>query len=264
MTEPRTYPEGVPSWIDLEQPDLEATRRFYSALFGWSIPDDDRPYFVATLDGQDVAGLSAGESDRGWLSHIAVDDAETASIRVVQAGGTLLEAPEGGNPAGRSAICADPQGAVFGLWQAGFRIGAQAVNVPGGWNFSDLHTPDTDAALAFYAEVFGWQVDPDLGAGMIRLPGYGDHLASTADPDIHERQSFAPPGFADVVAGITPDDGPARWVIRFAVADRDATAALAERLGGTVSSSSEDEWTREADVTDPQGARFIVSQFMVS
>ena len=77
--------------------------------------------------------------------------------------------------------------------------------MPGAWNFSDLRTPDVAASLAFYGEVFGWRVDPDLGAGMIRLPGYGDHLAATIDPDIHERQAFAPPGFADVIAGLTPD-----------------------------------------------------------
>ena len=26
---------------------------------------------------------------------------------------------------------------------------------------------------------------------MIRLPGYGDHLAATVDPDIHQRQAHA-------------------------------------------------------------------------
>jgi hypothetical protein len=48
--------------------------------------------------------------------------------------------------------------------------------------------------------VFGWAFD-DVGFGtMIRRPGYGDHLAATVDPDIH---------------------------------DRDATTAAAESLGGT-------------------------------
>ena len=38
-------------------------------------------------------------------------------------------------------------------------------------------------------------------ATMIQVPGYGDHLAATVDPDIHERQATAPPGFADVIGG---------------------------------------------------------------
>ena len=31
----RTYPAGVTSWIDLEQPDVDAAQGFYSALLGW-------------------------------------------------------------------------------------------------------------------------------------------------------------------------------------------------------------------------------------
>ena len=36
MDETRTYPEGVPSWIDIEQPDLDAAQAFYGGLFGWT------------------------------------------------------------------------------------------------------------------------------------------------------------------------------------------------------------------------------------
>lgn len=85
--------------------------------------------------------------------------------------------------------------------------------MPGAWNFSERNTPDTEVALRFYREVFGWQVSDDPGFGMVRLPGYGDFLASTVDPDIHQRQEFAPPGFADVIAGITPTEDDARWDI---------------------------------------------------
>jgi len=58
------------------------------------------------------------------------------------------------------------------------------VNAPNAWNFSDLHTAHPDQAIPFYRALFGWQVDADGGAGMIRVPGYGDHLAATIDPDI--------------------------------------------------------------------------------
>ena len=36
MSQPRTYPHGVPSWIDTEQPDPEAAQDFYQRLFGWA------------------------------------------------------------------------------------------------------------------------------------------------------------------------------------------------------------------------------------
>lgn len=135
--------------------------------------------------------------------------------------------------------------------------------MPGAWNFSVLHSADPGAVLPFYADVSGWAVDPQLGAGTIRVPGYGDHLAATVDAQIYERQAFAPPGFADVVAGIVPDgdSASAGWRVTFTVAHRDATAVTAERLGATVISSTDTAWTREAVVRDPQGAVLTVSQF---
>jgi len=198
--EERTYPPGVPCWIDVELADVRGGAEFYGALFGWSFaeaskPDTDQPYLFARLDGRDVGGLGPGDSDAGWVSSIATDDIERSCVAVERAGGIIGTPPDGG-PFGRSALCADPQGAVFQLWEAGTHPGSQIVNVPGAWNFSDLRTPDVAASLAFYGEVFGWQVDPAIGFGMIRLPGYGDHLAATIDPDIHQRQESAPPGFA--------------------------------------------------------------------
>ena len=99
---------------------------------------------------------------------------------------------------------------------------------------------------------------------MWRLPGYGDHLAATIDPDIHERQAEAPPGFADVVAGRAPLDtgDAARWHVTIAVADRDAAVAKALDLGATDRSGPIDTmWTRETVLVDPQGAAFTVSQY---
>ena len=98
---------------------------------------------------------------------------------------------------------------------------------------------------------------------MIRRPGYGDHLAATVDPGIRDRQSgvMAPPGFEDAVAwvGLITEGHPDYWQVSFTVADRDASAATAESLGGTVESSEDHEWTRTATVLDPDGARFVLS-----
>jgi predicted enzyme related to lactoylglutathione lyase len=100
---------------------------------------------------------------------------------------------------------------------------------------------------------------------MIRRPGYGDHLAATVDPGIHERQAevSAPPGFADAVGWLAPAQGdePPHWHVTFTVADRDATAAAAERLGGTVLRREDTDWTRDALIRDRQGALFTASQF---
>ena len=271
MGELRTYPHGVTSWIDIEQPDLAAGRAFYAGLFGWRISDagpSDAPgsYLIASLDGQDVAALApTPAASAQWNTYVAVDNADATAAAVMANGGIVTAPPTDAGSAGRAAACADPFGAEFRLWQAGSRRGAQLANSPGAWNFSDLHTPDRDAAMSFYTPLFGWRaLDLDQGAGtMIQVPGYGDHLAATVDPGIHERQASAPAGFADVIGGlviISMDEAP-RWHVIFTVADRDDSAATAERLGATVISSSNNMWTKDALVRDPQGAEFTVSQF---
>jgi predicted enzyme related to lactoylglutathione lyase len=271
MSEPRTYPQGVTCWIDTEQPDLEAASRFYGALFGWTLTDAAPPgapqsYLIATLDGQDVGGIApASGGAAAWNTYVAVDDADASAAAVTAAGGTVISPPWDAGPGGRAAVCTDPAGAKFRLWQARRRLGAQVTNTPGAWNFSDLYTPDPDAAMTFYAPVFGWRaVELGQGAGtMLQVPGYGDHLAATVDPGIYERQAAAPPGFADVIGGVVvigPGE-PAHWHVTFTGADRDDSAAAAERLGATIVRSSDDLWTKNALVRDPHGAEFSISQF---
>jgi uncharacterized protein len=265
MPAQRTYPAGVPCWVQLETIDTAPAADFYAGLFGWAFtgadPRDPGSFLFARLDGQDVGAQQRSAAPEGWVSFIACDDVEAACDAVTAAGGTVVAAPDAGSPFGRGATCADPQGAVFHLWQPGSHPGSQVVNSPGAWNFSDLHTPDPGASLAFYGAVFGWEQDAGLGAGMIRLAGYGDHLAATIDPEIFARQASAPPGFADVVAALTEDPVPARWSIRFSVADRDESIRAVEEGGGRLLSMADTEWTREAVVSDPAGAEFVLSQF---
>lgn len=269
MTENRTYPDGVPSWIDTEQPDPQAAQDFYRQLFGWEFTRVSPPgapfYAIARLDGRDVAGLSGAPAQSGrWNTYIAVDDADASAQRVTANGGEILAGPTDVGPAGRSAICRDPAGAEFRLWQARERLGAQMANEPGSWNFSDLHTDERDT-LSFYTVVFGWAVQ-DLGfATLLRRPGYGDHLEATVNPDIRARQEgiVAPLGFEDAIGWVAPADrgGGAHWHVTIAVSDRDATADAAGRLGADGASTDDTKWTRTAVIRDPAGAVFTASQF---
>jgi uncharacterized protein len=272
MTETRTYPHGVPCWVDVVATDLDEAKRFYGGLFDWTFQDAvpaDAPgsYLIATLGGEDVAAIQPAENgdEIAWRTYIAVDDADQTAKAVAEAGGTVTLAPVDAGPGGRQAGCVDPRGAAFRLWQPRNRPGAQVVNVPGSWNFSDLQTSDPHATTTFYAPLFGWEVD-DVGfATMVRRPGYGDHLEATVYPDIRAVQSevSAPPGFEDAVAwmGVKPVDRAEFWQVSFTVADRDASAETAENLGGTIVATEDTEWTRTATVRDPQGAELVLSQF---
>ena len=156
---------------------------------------------------------------------------------------------------------------MFRLWQARARLGSQVNNVPGSWNFSDLHTTDVEHDLDFYRSVFGWEVQdmgPDAGA-MITVPGYGDHLESTVDPDIRTRQAGAPEAFADAIGGATVLEGAEQphWHVTFSVADRDAAAQRAESLGATVLTTRRGTWSKTARIRDPWGAELTLSQFVM-
>ncbi|HWF73571.1 MAG TPA: VOC family protein [Solirubrobacteraceae bacterium] len=269
MDETRTYPHGVPSWVDTEQPDPDGAQDFYHRLLGWeftTVSSAGAPtYAIAALAGRDAAGLAAAQAPPAvWNTYIAVDDADTSAAQISSAGGEIVAEPFDVGEAGRLALCRDPAGAAFRIWQARRRLGAQVVNAPGAWNFSDLHT-DRPESLAFYTKVFGWSAE-DLGfATMVRSPGYGDHLEATVDPDIRVRQQgvVAPPGFEDAVAWVTtaePGTGP-HWHVSFAVADRDATAASASGLGAEIIATADTRWTRTAVIRDLQGAVFTASQF---
>jgi predicted enzyme related to lactoylglutathione lyase len=268
MADERSYPAGVPCWVDTDQPDMEGARRFYEGLFGWTFSDAipaDAPgtYLIASLDGADVAAIGPSENVAEWNTYLAVDDADSAAASVRAAGGTVNIEPLDAGPGGRLAGCADPRGARFRLWQPRRRPGAQVVNTPGSWNFSDLYTGDSEAAVAFYGPLFGWEFD-DVGfATMIRRPGYGDHLAATVDPGIRDRQDgvSAPPGFADAIGWLVPLADDDHWHVTFTAADRDESAAVAERLGAMVISSEDTDWTRTALIRDPQGAELTLSQF---
>ncbi len=278
------YPPGVPCWVDLVQPDLDATMAFYGDLFGWAFevrtPEAaPQRYAYARLDGLVVAGIGgspvAGAESAGWTTYVWVTSVDDTAGLVEANGGRVISAPVDVPRAGRVAVCTDPAGAVFGLWQAAENRGAELVNAPGSWNFSELNGVDPGAAAAFYQAVFGWLSDPiamspGQQTSMWRVAGYGDFLAER-DPEIRSRQEAdqAPGGFADAVAllnPVAPDaaaDVAAHWSITFAVADADAAFGRAVELGASVVTPLFDTtYTRMGTIEDPQGAALTLSQYI--
>jgi uncharacterized protein len=264
MSNQDRYIPGVPCWIDTTQPDPEAAVAFYGDLFGWQFenvmpPGAPAPYFVARLEGGDVAAVTSGTA--AWRTYVWVADADETVAKVRAAGGSVLSEPMDVGDAGRMAVCADPAGAAFSLWQPNQHRGAAVVNEPGSLNFNDLHTNDVDGARAFYGAVFGWDL---LEGGMWALPAYGDLLEERTPGHRKNIAEFgAPPRFEEVVASLLRIDGPARWAVTFAVADADAIAARAEELGGKVLVTPVDApWVRTTVIADPAGAVFTASKFV--
>ena len=57
-----SYIQGTPNWVDLQAPDQDAAKAFYSGLFGWTYDDQPMPegqvYSMAMLGEHAVAALA--------------------------------------------------------------------------------------------------------------------------------------------------------------------------------------------------------------
>ncbi|WP_329457324.1 VOC family protein [Streptomyces sp. NBC_01497] len=134
------FAEGTPCWLDVSLPDLEAGKRFYGDLFGWTFGRGPGPgpapergtaaYVAAFSDGSRVAGLVAkrdGRMPTAWGVYFATPDVVDAARRVVAAGGRMVREPVRMDRVGVVALAADPGGAVFGLWQSEGQAPGQAL-----------------------------------------------------------------------------------------------------------------------------------------
>ena len=274
------YPHGVPCWVDLRTPDVEASAAFYAGLFGWKT--DERGSLgtgssvVGRLHDRDVASIGlrphAGGAAR-WDVYVSVDDADDTIGKVGEAGGEIVEKPADIAGIGRVAVVTDPSGADLGVLEATRTGGATAVDEPGTWVFNDLNTSHQAEAERFYGAVFGWEASRvDLGDGndttMWRRPGYGDHL-DELNPGTQEghRSMGAPEGFSDAVGWMVQLDDDAvdtseHWSIMFSVDDAEAAVDRAVELGGEVITPPFDaNFVRMAVLRDPQGAVLTISKF---
>jgi uncharacterized protein len=244
---------GTPSWVDLASPDLVVSARFYGGLFGWETASRGPAYLTGgyltfQVEGRDVAGLAplgASEESPAWTMHVAVRDVDEVEAVVVSNGGATLVAPADVRDEGRTALFADPTGAVFGVWEARNHAGADLVGVPGSMCWGQLASRNIDASKRFYGAVFGWRslTSPYETSTYTRFRLDGREVAGMVEMD----RSW-------------PRGLPSHWMPYFAVDDCDAVAALATELGGDVPVEPYDMESigRAAVLGDPHGAVFTV------
>jgi hypothetical protein len=249
MGERTSYPAGTFSWVDLQTDDLDAAKRFYGELLGWSYNDipigDDSVYSMAQVHGHNVAGLGERQDESippHWNCFVTVEDADASAARAAELGATILAPPFDVFDAGRMSAFADPQGAVLSVWQAKESIGAGLVNAVGALTWNDLVTPDVEASSAFYSALFGWQIAEVEGSG-------GQYWSITNGGRLNG-------GLLPLIEGGHP-----AWNLYFACEDVDATVARANELGGETFMGPMDvpNGSRFAILRDAGGAFFSVS-----
>ncbi|MFH8366138.1 VOC family protein [Streptomyces sp. NPDC018031] len=251
-----SFAEGVPCWVDATLPDVEAGKRFYGELFGWTFGAGDAAYgFYAQAfhDGRNVAALAPkpdGRMPTVWNVYFATPDAVATAARLRGAGGQVIVAPMAVGDFGTLATAADPGGAVFGLWQPGTHHGFEEQGEPGSYVWAEVYTREKEAVDAFYGEVFGYRSQD------AEVPGLDYALWSPAGKP-------AGPGTAvcgrAVLDETFPAELPSHFLVYFAVADCDEAVATVRRLGGRAATGPQDTpYGRFAIVVDNQGANFAV------
>ncbi|WP_437056151.1 VOC family protein [Streptomyces sp. enrichment culture] len=241
--------------MEAQLSDVEAGRRFYGELFGWTFEDaagedtggedtggedtagEPGGPLCAYVDGEPVAALvrkTDGRMPTVWSVYFHTPDARALAERIRAGGGQVLTPPYPVGELGTSALAADPEGAVFALWQPGSRPGFGRRHEPGTFAWAELYTRDTEAANAFYGALFhdalfGPDADPDFG----RAP----------------------------VSDVFPAEMPPHFLVHFLVRDVEAALGAVARLGGRVRVPPfETSYGRAAVVSDGQGASFALLQ----
>lgn len=257
MPERTSYDPGVPCWIDLSTTDKAGAISFYSGLFGWDCheaPQEEAGgYTMAYLQDKPVAGLAPQSPEQqsqgvppSWTTYFATADADTTAKKAEAAGGTVFLPPFDVLDVGRMAVIADTVGAVFGIWQAKAHTGAGLVNEPGTLSWNELICEDPEAAIPFYRDTFGHDVETFGPEG----------------PDAYRILKVGDNGIAGILKkpADMPTEVPPHWLTYFAVADADAIVAKVAGLGGSVMAEPFDipEVGRIAIVLDPAFAAFGV------
>jgi len=122
-------------------------------------------------------------------------------------------------------------------------MGERTKYAPGAFSWTDLTTPDQDAAKQYYSHLFGWTaVDSPIGDDMVYsiMQIDGKDVAAISPQMQAQREAGAPP----------------TWNSYATVESADAAADRAQKLGATVMAPAFDVFDagRMAVIQDPQGA----------
>jgi predicted enzyme related to lactoylglutathione lyase len=110
---------GAPvDWFEVLGRDAEATRRFYTAVFDWSVTEMTGGYaLVDTGAGHGIRGGLGGARGAGWATiYASVRDVAEALDRADELGGSRAHGPVAVDEHTQTGAFRDPAGNVFGIY----------------------------------------------------------------------------------------------------------------------------------------------------
>ncbi len=182
MTESNFTP-GRFVWHEVATPDIEATKKFYGPLFGWTfneVPMPDGAYTMI-MNGEvpqggvfDLTKMPKEGVPPHWMAYVSVPNVDEAVAAAKSGGGTIGLEPMDIPNVGRMAVIGDPQHAYTTAFKSA-QGDPPALDAPPPGNFcwDTLNTTDVEAAKAFYPKVYGWQVADFHGMTTFEVNGKG-------------------------------------------------------------------------------------------
>ena len=241
-------------WHQLLTRDVAGAKKFYTSLTGWKAqPWPLDPAFTVCHSGDvPTAGMMAmvpefpAEVPPHWMSYIGTRDVDAVAEAAVHAGGYIVKQPSDMKGAGRYAVLADPQGAVFAIIDPENARAEPAGTAPiGQFSWHELATTDQEAAFAFYSNLFGWDAlqRMDMGPmGVYLIFGYNGEQKGGMY--------------------VKPADMPGQpyWLPYVRVPSVDDAAPLVVAGGGTIRMPPMDVpgGSRITVIADPSGAAFAL------
>jgi predicted enzyme related to lactoylglutathione lyase len=237
-------------WYELLTTDIDAARKFYGELFGWSFRTVG-PDALILHEGRRIGGIlqvreETEEDEARWIPTLSVEDVDAAAKAIVENGGAILEGPDEMEPRGAFAVVADPSGAPFVILRSEAGDPAIVRARPGSFLWTELWTPDPRAVGGFYQTLAGWKYLP-VGP-----------VAKATSWVAHRDGRWT--------AGLTPmpwNGVEAQWVPSILVGNPAGTAARAKELGGRVlvEPGKAPSDGSAALIADPSGAAFVVERW---
>jgi uncharacterized protein len=254
------YVDGEPCWAEAVAPDLEAAKRFYGVVLGWTFADTEQAlgdHTICLKNDEPVAALtprSAAGGPPAWNTYLKTSDARATADRVGSAGGRLVTGPVEFPGGSRILLAVDPGGAAFGAWQPGRMTGARLYGEPGAITWADVNTRDPAAVDAFYGTVFGveavaWHDIPE------EFPGDAPPEQTGMDYVVYKGAAAGPMLCGRLTMTADFGDVPSHWITYFNVEDADSAADRVAVGGGLVAVAPFDTpYGRMTVVADPNGA----------
>ncbi|HUE25049.1 MAG TPA: VOC family protein [Bryobacteraceae bacterium] len=116
--------DGTLCWADLMTTDVARAREFYAVLFGWQIApgQNDPSGYLHIKNGEAfIGGIPPVGPQTGvpphWLLYFLATDCDTTVAKAKSLGANIYYGPTTMEGVGRWAVVADPQGAVFAIFQ---------------------------------------------------------------------------------------------------------------------------------------------------